>query len=81
MCDSRVAGRPDDALAEPVPCVRCANGVLLTIVGRCADCISDLGRNHPDDTPPGGRGGKGHRARPSERRRMVSRWQIDDRAR
>ncbi|MBC3194070.1 hypothetical protein H7X46_23735 [Pseudonocardia sp. C8] len=46
---AEVAGRPDDALAEPVPCVRCANGVLLTIVGRCADCISDLGRNHPDE--------------------------------
>lgn len=40
---------PLDAVAEPVSCVRCSTGALLTIVGRCADCISDMGRNHPDE--------------------------------
>lgn len=44
-----VAEGSPDALAQPVPCVRCSNGALLTIVGRCADCISDMGRNHPDE--------------------------------
>lgn len=42
-----VAEVADDAIAEPVPCVRCSSGALLTIIGRCADCISDMGRNHP----------------------------------
>ncbi|MEJ8282073.1 hypothetical protein [Pseudonocardia spirodelae] len=49
---AEVAERPDDALdavAEPVPCTRCSNTALLTIVGRCADCISDMGRNHPEE--------------------------------
>lgn len=44
-----VAERPGDALAELMPCSRCANGALVMIVGRCADCISDMGRNHPDE--------------------------------
>ena len=47
-----LAERPDDALAspaEPVPCSRCSNGALLTIVGRCADCISDMGLRHPEE--------------------------------
>ena len=44
-----VAERPEDSLAEPVPCSRCSNSALLTIVGRCADCISDMGRNHPEE--------------------------------
>ncbi|MEQ3550923.1 hypothetical protein WIS52_10605 [Pseudonocardia nematodicida] len=45
----RVDDDPLDAIAEPVPCVRCSNGALLTIVGRCPDCISDMGRNFPDE--------------------------------
>lgn len=44
-----VAERPEDALAEPVPCSRCSNAALVMIVGRCADCISDMGRNYPDE--------------------------------
>lgn len=42
-----VAEVADDAIAEPVPCVRCSSGALLTIVGRCANCIADMGLNHP----------------------------------
>lgn len=38
----------DDAIAQPNPCVRCSSSALITIVGRCADCISDMGRHHPD---------------------------------
>ncbi|WP_156819455.1 hypothetical protein [Pseudonocardia sp. HH130630-07] len=38
-----------DVIAEPVPCSRCSNGAMLTIVGRCADCISDMGRHHPEE--------------------------------
>lgn len=39
----------DDAIAQLQPCVRCSTDALLRIVGRCADCISDMGRNHPDE--------------------------------
>lgn len=46
---AEVAEVPDDAIAEPVTCVRCSGHALLTIIGRCADCISDMGRNHPDE--------------------------------
>ena len=47
-----VAERPEkspESIAEPVACSRCSNEALLTIVGRCADCISDMGRNHSDE--------------------------------
>jgi hypothetical protein len=35
----------DEAIAEPRPCVRCSRLALLSVVGRCADCISEMGRD------------------------------------
>ena len=33
----------DQAIAEPRTCVRCTRTSLLSVVGRCADCIAQLG--------------------------------------
>lgn len=33
----------DDTTALPQTCVRCGRQALLRIVGRCADCIGELG--------------------------------------
>jgi hypothetical protein len=50
IADPRVAGSggvtvtvDEQAIAEPRPCVRCSRLSLLSVVGRCADCISELG--------------------------------------
>ena len=40
---------PLDRPAELLACGRCGARVLLAPAGRCADCISDIGRNHPDE--------------------------------
>lgn len=45
LCDSRRVA--DDSIAQPVACVRCSRLALLRIVDRCADCIADIGLNHP----------------------------------
>ena len=33
----------DTVMAEPRPCVRCSKVSLLWVVGRCADCIAEMG--------------------------------------
>jgi hypothetical protein len=33
----------DNVMAEPRPCVRCSRESLLWVVGRCADCIAEMG--------------------------------------
>jgi hypothetical protein len=38
-----------DVLAEPRSCVRCAQLSLIGILGRCADCIADMGLRHQDE--------------------------------
>jgi hypothetical protein len=30
-------------MAEPRPCVRCSKVSLLWVVGRCADCVAEMG--------------------------------------
>lgn len=39
----------DDEIAQPRPCLRCSRDALLNMAGRCADCISDMGRNHREE--------------------------------
>jgi hypothetical protein len=39
----------DDELAQPHICTRCAQPVLLALVGRCAECIGELGLRHPQE--------------------------------
>lgn len=39
----------DESIAVPHACTRCAKQVLLGVVGRCADCIADMGLRHPDE--------------------------------
>lgn len=36
----------DTTSALPQTCVRCGQLALLRIVGRCADCIGDMGLHH-----------------------------------
>ena len=33
----------EEAMAEPRVCVRCSGQSLVAVVGRCADCIAQLG--------------------------------------
>jgi hypothetical protein len=33
----------DNVMAEPRPCVRCSRVSLLWVVGRCADCVAEMG--------------------------------------
>lgn len=37
----------DDTTALPQTCVRCSGLAMLRIVGRCADCIADMGLRQP----------------------------------
>lgn len=37
----------DDTTALPQTCVRCKQLALLRLAGMCADCIGDMGLNHP----------------------------------
>lgn len=37
-----------DAPAAPIQCGKCGKPVLLCVGGRCADCIADIGLNHPE---------------------------------
>ncbi|WP_345418314.1 hypothetical protein [Pseudonocardia xishanensis] len=39
----------DTSTALPQTCVRCGSQALLRIVGRCADCIGQLGLAGNDD--------------------------------
>jgi hypothetical protein len=39
----------DDQIAQPRTCVRCSGLSLLGVVGRCADCVADMGLRHPDE--------------------------------
>lgn len=36
-----------DETALPQTCVRCGQLALLRLAGRCAECIGDMGLNHP----------------------------------
>jgi hypothetical protein len=33
----------DNVMAEPRQCVRCSRVSLLWVVGRCADCVAEMG--------------------------------------
>lgn len=33
----------DNVKAEPRPCTRCSRVSLLWVVGRCADCVAEMG--------------------------------------
>jgi hypothetical protein len=33
----------ENAIAEPRPCMRCSRVSLLWVVGRCADCVAEMG--------------------------------------
>jgi hypothetical protein len=33
----------DSVIAEPRPCERCSRVSLLWVVGRCADCVAEMG--------------------------------------
>jgi hypothetical protein len=33
----------ENVMAEPRPCVRCSRVSLLWVVGRCADCVAQMG--------------------------------------
>ncbi|TWF77921.1 hypothetical protein FHX44_113837 [Pseudonocardia hierapolitana] len=33
----------DTVMAEPRPCTRCSRVSLLWVVGRCADCVAEMG--------------------------------------
>jgi len=37
----------NDTTALPQTCVRCSQLALLRVAGRCADCVRDMGINHP----------------------------------
>jgi len=39
----------DTSTALPQTCVRCGEQALVRIVGRCADCIGELGLAQNDD--------------------------------
>ncbi len=39
----------EDAIAQTHTCTRCAQESLLSVVGRCATCIADMGLRHPDE--------------------------------
>ncbi|RZT86457.1 hypothetical protein EV383_3352 [Pseudonocardia sediminis] len=42
-------GTPGAEPAQPVACSRCSTATtLLHIVGNCADCLADMGLNHPE---------------------------------
>ena len=38
-----------DTIAEPRPCTRCTQPCLLSVVGRCADCVADMFFHHAED--------------------------------
>jgi hypothetical protein len=33
----------ENVIAEPRPCKRCSQASLLWVVGRCADCVAEMG--------------------------------------
>jgi hypothetical protein len=39
----------DDPIAAPHICIRCSAESVLSVVGHCADCVSDMGLRHPDE--------------------------------
>jgi hypothetical protein len=39
----------EDTIVEPHVCVRCSQQALIGIVGRCADCIADMGLRHAEE--------------------------------
>jgi hypothetical protein len=39
----------DDPVAAPHICVRCSAESVLSVVGHCADCLSDMGLRHPGE--------------------------------
>jgi hypothetical protein len=38
-----VTAADHNVMAEPRSCVRCSRGSLLWVVGRCADCVAEMG--------------------------------------
>lgn len=37
-------------IAEPLRCERCSEArTLIHVVGKCADCIADMGLRHPEE--------------------------------
>jgi hypothetical protein len=39
----------DTEIADKRPCVRCSRLALLSVVGRCPDCVAEMGLRHPDE--------------------------------